>query len=154
MSLGRSHPSLVIDVQMLVTHADSVATMAREMGHPPRMIRAPDMCDRFQARDEARLPGLVDRWESSGIAAQVVLIPPTGGQTSRDRHPTPSSCHARAGRDTSHRRDTHALDHRPRHRGTRPDRTTPDRCTGARGDHGRPARDGGLRGRDRTMTCP
>jgi hypothetical protein len=42
------------------------------------------------------------------------------------------------------RRDTHALDHRPRHRGTRPDRTPPNRWTGARWDHGCPARDGGL----------
>jgi hypothetical protein len=59
--MGRSQPSLVIDVQALVTHADSVATMEREMGHPPRMIRAPDVCYLFQARDEERLPGLVDR---------------------------------------------------------------------------------------------
>jgi hypothetical protein len=76
--MGRSQPSLVIDVQALVTHADSVATMEREMGNPPRMIRAPDVCYLFQARDEERLPGLVDRWESYGIAAQVVLIPLTG----------------------------------------------------------------------------
>jgi hypothetical protein len=78
MNPGRSHPSLVIDVQVLVTDADSVATMAREMGNPPRLIRAPDVCYLFHARDEARLPGLVDRWASSGIAAQVVLIPPRG----------------------------------------------------------------------------
>jgi hypothetical protein len=88
MSPGRSQPSIVIDVQVLVTHADSVATMEREMGHPPRMIRAPDVCYLFQARDEARLPGLVDRWESYGIAAQVILIPPPGGPATRDRHPT------------------------------------------------------------------
>jgi hypothetical protein len=36
------------------------------------------LCDLFQARDEEQLPGLVDRWESYGIAAQVVHIPPTG----------------------------------------------------------------------------
>jgi hypothetical protein len=76
MATGRAHPSLVMDVQVLVTHADRVTLMEREMGHPPRLIRGPDLCDLFQARDEARLPGLVDRWESSGIAAQVVQIPP------------------------------------------------------------------------------
>ena len=89
MATGRSHPSLVMDVQVLVTHADRVATMEREMGHPPRIIRGPDLCDLFQARDEARLPGLVDRWEAYGIMAQVVHIPPTGGPSSRDRDPTP-----------------------------------------------------------------
>ena len=76
MATGRAHPSLVMDVQVLVTQAASVAVMEREMGHPPRLIRGPDLCDLFQARDEARLPGLVDRWEASGIAAQVVQIPP------------------------------------------------------------------------------
>ncbi len=79
MRMGRWQPSLVIDAQVLVTHAASVAIMEREMGHPPRIIRAPDACYLFQARDEERLPGLVDRWESYGIAAQVVLVPPTGG---------------------------------------------------------------------------
>ena len=64
MATGRSQPSLVIAVQVLVTHAASVATMERELGHPPRLIRAPDVCDLFQARDDARLPGLVDRWAS------------------------------------------------------------------------------------------
>jgi hypothetical protein len=64
MATGRSHPSLVIDIQVLVTHAASVATMAREMGHPPRLIRSPDVCALFHARAEARLPGVVDRWES------------------------------------------------------------------------------------------
>jgi hypothetical protein len=78
MATGRSHPSLVMDVQVLVTQAASVAVMEREMGHPPRIIRGPDVCYLFQARDEERLPGLVDRWESYGIAAQVVQIPPTG----------------------------------------------------------------------------
>jgi hypothetical protein len=79
MATGRSQPGIVMDVQVLVTHAASVATMEREMGHPPRIIRGPDVCFPFQARDEERLPGLVDRWESYGIAAQVVQIPPTGG---------------------------------------------------------------------------
>jgi hypothetical protein len=79
MATGRAQPSIVIDVQVLVTHAASVTTMEREMGHPPRLIRAPDVCYLFQTRDEERLPGLVDRWASYGIAAQVVLIPPTGG---------------------------------------------------------------------------
>jgi hypothetical protein len=79
MSPGRWHPSIVMDMQGLVTHADGVATMEREMGHPPRIIRGPDVCYLFQARDEERLPGLVDRWELYGIAAQVVQIPPTGG---------------------------------------------------------------------------
>jgi hypothetical protein len=67
-----------MDVQVLVTHADRVATMEREMGHPPRIIRAPDVCYLFQARDEERLPGLVDRWAAYGIAAQVILLPPNG----------------------------------------------------------------------------
>jgi hypothetical protein len=101
MSKGRSQPSIVIDVQVLVTPAASVATMEREMGNPPRLIRAPDVCDLFQARDAERLPGLVDRWESYGIAAQVVLIPPTGGQSARSSHSTPSSCQEQAGRDPS-----------------------------------------------------
>jgi hypothetical protein len=43
------------------------------------MIRAPDVCYLFQARDEERLQALVDRWESYGIAAQVVLIPAMEG---------------------------------------------------------------------------
>jgi hypothetical protein len=84
MYTGRSHPSIVIDVQVLVTHAASVASMEREMGTPPRLIRAPDVCYLFQMRDEERLPGLVDRWESYGIAAQVVQIPPTEGPSSRE----------------------------------------------------------------------
>jgi hypothetical protein len=89
MATGRAHPSLVMDAQVLVTHADSVAAMEREMGHPPRLIRGPDVCDLFQARDEARLPGLVGRWEAYGIAAQVVQLAPTGGPSSRDRDPIP-----------------------------------------------------------------
>ena len=79
MATGRSQPSIVIDVQVLVTHAASVATMEREMGNPPRLIRSPDVCYLFHARDEERLPGLVDRWASYGIAAQVVQIPPRVG---------------------------------------------------------------------------
>jgi hypothetical protein len=101
MAKGRSQPSIVMDVQVLVTHAASVATMEREMGHPPRIIRGPDVCSLFQTRDEERLPGLVDRWESYGIAAQVVQIPATGGPSTRSSHPTPSPCHAPAGRDPS-----------------------------------------------------
>jgi hypothetical protein len=89
MSPGRWHPALVMDVQVLVTHPDSVATMEREMGHPPRITRGPDLCYLFQGRDAARLPGVVDRWEAYGIAAQVVLIPPPEGPSIRDRHPTP-----------------------------------------------------------------
>ena len=77
-----------MDVQVLVTHAASVAIMEREMGHPPRIIRGPDLCYLFQARDEERLPGLVERWESYGIAAQVVQIPSTGEPSTRDRAPT------------------------------------------------------------------
>jgi hypothetical protein len=69
-----------MDVQVLVTHTHRVTVMAREMGHPPRIIRGPDVCYRFQAREAERLPGLVDRWASSGIAAQVVQIPSTGGR--------------------------------------------------------------------------
>jgi hypothetical protein len=83
-----------MDVQVLVTHADHVATMAREMGHPPRIIRGPDLCDLFQARDEERLPGLVDRWEAYGIAAQVVQIVPDA---------EPSSGPEPAGRDPNTR---------------------------------------------------
>jgi hypothetical protein len=92
MATGRSQPSIVIDVQVLVTHTASVATMEQEMGHPPRIIRAPDVCYLFHARDQERLPGLVDRWASYGIAAQVVLIPPAEEPSSR---PGP------AGHDTS-----------------------------------------------------
>jgi hypothetical protein len=88
MSPGRWQPSIVLDVQVLVTQANRVTLMEREMGHPPRIIRGPDVCYLFQARDEERLPGLVDRWASYGIAAQVVQIPPTGGRLTRDRHPT------------------------------------------------------------------
>ena len=89
MATGRAHPSLVMDVQVLVTHADSVAAMEWEMGHPPRLIRGPDLCYLFQARDEARLPGLVDRWEAYGIAAQVVQLSPTAVPSSPDSDPTP-----------------------------------------------------------------
>lgn len=92
MNPGRSHPSLMMDGQVLVTHASRVIIMEREMGHSPRIIRGPDLCDLFQARGEARLPGLVDRWESYGIAAQVVQIPPQEGTSTRDRPPTPASC--------------------------------------------------------------
>jgi hypothetical protein len=67
-------------VQVLVTHAARVALMEREMGHPPRLIRGPDVSSIFQARDEERLPGLMDRWESYGIMAQVVHIPPRGSR--------------------------------------------------------------------------
>jgi hypothetical protein len=44
MSPGRWQPSIVMDVQVLVTHAPSVTIMEREMGHPPRIIRGPDLC--------------------------------------------------------------------------------------------------------------
>jgi hypothetical protein len=91
MSPGRSQPSIIIDVQALVTHADSVATMEREMGRPPRMIRAPDVCYLFQARDEERLPGLVDRWQAYGITAQVIMIPKTGGASPASGPHTPSA---------------------------------------------------------------
>ena len=79
----------MMDVQVLVTHAASIALMEREMGHPPRLIRSPDVCYLFHARDAERLPGLVDRWEFYGIAAQVVHIPPRG-QSTRVRQPTPA----------------------------------------------------------------
>jgi hypothetical protein len=79
MSTGRSQPSIVVDVQVLVTHADSVATMEQGMGSPPRLIRAPDACYLFRTCDQERLPGFVDRWEPYGIVAQVVLTPPYGG---------------------------------------------------------------------------
>jgi hypothetical protein len=70
----------VIAVQELVTHADRVATMERDMRNPPRVIRGPDVCYLFHARDQEVLPGFVDRWQALGIAAQVVVIQPTGGQ--------------------------------------------------------------------------
>jgi hypothetical protein len=89
MATGRSQPGIAIDIQVLATHEASVATMEREMGNPPRLIRAPDVCYLYQARDEERLPGLVDRWESYGMAAQAVLILPTGGSRPRYSHPTP-----------------------------------------------------------------
>ena len=87
MSTGTSQPSIVIDVQELVTHADSVATMERDMGNPPRVIRGRDVCYLFHARDQEVLPGFVDRWQALGITAQVVVIQPTGGQASHGRMP-------------------------------------------------------------------
>jgi hypothetical protein len=78
MATGRSHPSIVMDVQVLVTPADGVATMAREVGHP--RVSAARRTGVISSRNEGRLPGLADRWASSGIAAQVVLIPPRGGR--------------------------------------------------------------------------
>jgi hypothetical protein len=77
-----------MDVQVLVSHADRVTIMEREMGHPPRIVRGPDVCYLFQVRDAERLPGLLERWESYGIAAQVIQIPPI---ESCDRPHTPSS---------------------------------------------------------------
>jgi hypothetical protein len=82
MSPGRAYPSIILDVQVLVSHASSVTIMEGEMGHPPRIIRGPDVCYLFQGRDVERLPGLVERWESYGIAAQVVHIPQTPGPSS------------------------------------------------------------------------
>ena len=81
MATGRSHPSIVMDVQVLVTPADGVATMAREVGHP--RVSAARRTGVISSRNEGRLPGLADRWASSGIAAQVVLIPPRGADVSR-----------------------------------------------------------------------
>ena len=92
-----------MDVQVLVTHADHVATMEREMGHPPRIIRGPDLCDLFHARDEARLPGLVDRWEAYGIMAQVVQIPPTGGHHPATVIPHPNPATHRQAMTPAHR---------------------------------------------------
>jgi hypothetical protein len=83
MSTDASHPSIVIDVQELVTHADSVAIMEHHMGNPPRVIRGPDVCYLFRARDHEVLPGFVDRWQALGITAQVLVIQPTSGQESR-----------------------------------------------------------------------
>jgi hypothetical protein len=79
MGLGRCQPSIVIAEQVLVTHTARVAIMEREVGHPPRMICAPDACYLFQTRDQERLSTLVDRWESYCIAAQAILVPPTSG---------------------------------------------------------------------------
>jgi hypothetical protein len=77
------HPSVVMDVQVLVTHAASVAPKERHLGNPPRLIRAPDVCSLFQARDREMQLGFVDRWQSNGIMTQVVLIPKPGGRESR-----------------------------------------------------------------------
>ncbi len=44
MSPGRTHPGIVMDVQVLVSHANRVTIMARERGHLPRIIRGPDVC--------------------------------------------------------------------------------------------------------------
>jgi hypothetical protein len=77
MSPGRAHPSLVMDGQVLGTHPDRITIMDREMGHPPRLIRGPDLCALVQTRAHERLPGLVDRWEVYGIVAQGVQSVPT-----------------------------------------------------------------------------
>ena len=78
-----------MDVQVLVTHADHVATMDREMGHPPRIIRGPALCDLFHARAMS----LVDPLEAYGIAAQVVqIVPdaePSSGPEPAGRDPNP-----------------------------------------------------------------
>jgi hypothetical protein len=70
----------VIDAQELVAHADSVATMERYMGNPPRVIRGQDVCYLFHERDQEVLPGFIDRWQAFGIVAQVVVVQPTAGQ--------------------------------------------------------------------------
>ena len=59
MNPGRSQLSIVIDVQVLITNADSVATMAREVGHP--RVSAARRTGVISSRNEGRLPGLVDR---------------------------------------------------------------------------------------------
>jgi len=76
--MGRSQPNIMIDVQAPVTHAAIVATMEREMGHPPRLFRTPDVCDRFQASEEARRPSLVDRWVSQERTGRDTSTPTTG----------------------------------------------------------------------------
>ena len=83
--MGQWQPSIVSDGAVLVTHAANVAIMERETGHPPRIIRTPDACYLFQAGEQERLSGLVDRWESYGIAAQVVLVSATARPLSRPR---------------------------------------------------------------------
>ena len=80
MITSASRPSIVINVQELVTHADRVATMERYMGNPQRVIRGQDVCYLFHERDQEVLPGFVDRWESLGIEAQVAVIQPAGGE--------------------------------------------------------------------------
>jgi hypothetical protein len=162
MYIGRSPSSSVNDAQVLVTHTENVATMEQEMGNPARLIRTPDVCCLCHARDGERLPGLVDRWKSYGIAAQVVRIPPRGGESIRDSHPIRSSCHAQAGGfpstpasrlmrktglhmalpTTGETRMTSTTDRV--HEGC--DRTAHPStgCTGGRRSSGCPARDGGL----------
>jgi hypothetical protein len=101
MATGRSQPSIVIDVQVLVTHADSAAIMEREMGNPLRLSRAPDVCYLFTRarRSAAAGPGgpLGVLWHRGAGGPD----PPTRGQTSRYSHPTPSFRQGQAGRDTS-----------------------------------------------------
>jgi len=69
--MSRSQPSIVIDVQVLGTHAASVAMMEREMGNPPRLIRTPDVCYLFHARDEERLAEVARRQHAASAPAPV-----------------------------------------------------------------------------------
>jgi hypothetical protein len=69
----------VIDVQVLVTHAASVALMEREMGHPPRLIRAPDVCYLFHARDAERLPAWWTAGKRMASRRRWSTSPPRGG---------------------------------------------------------------------------
>lgn len=71
---------IVIDVQELVTHADSVATMERYMGNPPHVIRTQVVGYLFHKQDREVLPDFTDHWQSFGIETQVVVIPPTSGK--------------------------------------------------------------------------
>ena len=56
MRTGRSHPTLVMAVQMLVTHADRVALMTRDTGSPHRSP-ARRTCVIDFTRDHKVLPG-------------------------------------------------------------------------------------------------
>ena len=57
MSPGRWPPSLVMDVQVLVTHASHVTIMEREMGHPPRIIGERFHCSGLSAPCSLIAPG-------------------------------------------------------------------------------------------------
>jgi hypothetical protein len=160
MNPGRSQPSIVIDVRVLVTHADSVATMEREMGTPPRLIRAPDVCYLFHARSRAAVwlggalailwhrsadgPDPPNGWAVDPLQSSHTIIPPRAGRDTRTpetgliRQTGPRMAPPATG-ETIMRSTTD-----PGHEGRDQTAPPPDRCTGVRWDHECPARDGGL----------
>jgi hypothetical protein len=61
-------PSLVVDVQVLVTQAASIAPVARHLGNPPRLIRAPDVCGLFHPPVDCHPGGPTDDAGTHGQA--------------------------------------------------------------------------------------